>query len=130
MIIDGTLIVTDRIALERPFYSGKHRHHGVNLRVISAHDGDILWISGDLPGSTYDATAARIWQILPALASAGLNALADKGYQGLDDAGNHVITPHKGKSPDSQKAANRAHAQLKTGPSCCTRPRRLLHRIR
>ncbi len=114
VIIDGTLIATDRIAVDRPFYSGKHRHHGVNLQVIATPDGDILWISGDLPGSTHDTAAARIWQILPALARAGLIALADKGYQGLDEAGNHVITPYKGKGkPGSQKAANRAHAQLR-----------------
>lgn len=26
----------DRVAANRPFYSGKHRHHGMNLQVISA----------------------------------------------------------------------------------------------
>lgn len=98
VIVDGTVIATDRIAADRPFYSGKHRHHGVNLQVIATPDGDILWISRDLPGSPHGTTAARIWQVLPALARAGLIALADKGYQGLDETGD-------------QKAANRAHVQ-------------------
>ena len=33
--LDGTLIPIDRVAANRPFYSGKHRHHGMNLQVIS-----------------------------------------------------------------------------------------------
>jgi hypothetical protein len=28
VIIDGTLIPVDRIAADRPFYSGKHKRHG------------------------------------------------------------------------------------------------------
>jgi hypothetical protein len=31
VIIDGTLIPIDRIAADRPFYSGKHHMHGMNL---------------------------------------------------------------------------------------------------
>lgn len=31
VVLDGTLIPIDRIAGDRPFYSGKHRMHGVNL---------------------------------------------------------------------------------------------------
>ena len=33
VVIDGTLIPIDRIAADRPFYSGKHRRHGMNLQV-------------------------------------------------------------------------------------------------
>jgi hypothetical protein len=32
VIIDGTLIPVDRIAADWPFYSGKHKRHGVNLQ--------------------------------------------------------------------------------------------------
>ncbi|GAA3687305.1 hypothetical protein GCM10022267_87720 [Lentzea roselyniae] len=60
MILDGTLIPIDRIAADRPFYSGKHKTHGVNLQVIASPEGEILWVSGDLPGSTHDTAAARI----------------------------------------------------------------------
>ena len=35
-VIDGTLIPIDRVAADRPFYSGKHRRHGMNLQVISS----------------------------------------------------------------------------------------------
>ncbi len=116
VVIDGTLIPIDRIAADRPFYSGKHKMHGVNLQVVASPDGTILWVSGDLPGSTHDTAAARIWNILAALRDAGLIALADKGSHRYDPTGRHVITPYKGPNkPESQKDANRAHARLR-GP--------------
>jgi hypothetical protein len=30
-VLDGTLIPIDRVAADRPFFSGKHRKHGMNL---------------------------------------------------------------------------------------------------
>ena len=112
VVIDGTLIAVDRVAADRPFYSGKHRRHGMNLQVISAPDGEILWVSGPLPGAVHDLTAARIWGILRELAASGLIVLADKGYAG---AGEHVRIPYRGRGkPASQKDANRAHAQLRS----------------
>jgi hypothetical protein len=114
VVLDGTLIPIDRIAADRPFYSGKHKIHGVNLQVIASPEGDILWVSGDLPGSTHDTAAARIWNILAALRDAGLIAPGDKGYHGYDETSTHVITPYKGRNkPESQKDANRAHARLR-----------------
>jgi hypothetical protein len=113
VVLDGTLIAIDRVAKDRPFYSGKHKRHGMNLQVISSPDGTILWVSGPLPGSVHDLTAARIWGIVRELAAAGLITLADKAYTG---AGQHVLTPYRGRGkPESQKAANRAHARLR-GP--------------
>ena len=112
-MIDGTLIPIDRVAADRPFYSGKHRRHGMNLQVIaSSGRGHRVGVRA-LPGAVHDLTAARIWGILRELAAAGLIVLADKGYHG---AGDHIRTPCKGKNkPESQKAANRAHAKLR-GP--------------
>jgi len=88
----------------------------MNLQVIATPDGDIVWVSGPLPGAVHDLTAARIWGILRELAASELVVLADKGYTG---AGDHLRTPYKGKNkPASQKAANRAHAKLR-GPGEC-----------
>ncbi|MFJ9371585.1 transposase family protein [Nocardia sp. NPDC101769] len=110
LILDGTLIAIDRVAADRPYYSGKHRLHGMNIQVIATPDGDIVWVSGALPGSVHDAKAAWIWQIIHELESCGLIVLADKGYQGV--GGLH--TPYKGRNkPESQKQANRAHARLR-----------------
>ena len=93
VVIDGTLIPIDRVAADRPFYSGKHRRHGMNLQVISAPGGEIVWVSGPLPGAVHDLTAARIWGIVRELAASGLIVLADKGYAG---AGEHVQIPYTG----------------------------------
>src|SRR5512135_1956786 len=100
VIIDGTLIPIDRVAADRPFYSGKHRRHGMNLQVIAAPDGEIVWVSGPLPGAVHDLTAARIWGILRELAASGLIVLADKGYAG---AGDHVRVPYRGVASRSRR---------------------------
>jgi len=110
LIIDGTLIPIDRVAADRPFYSGKHRKHGMNLQVIASPDGDIVWVSGALPGAVHDLTAARIWGIIAELAASGLVTLGDTGYFGEDD----IRTPYRGRNkPTSQKDANRADARLR-----------------
>jgi hypothetical protein len=70
VVLDGTLIPVDRVAADRPFYSGKHRRHGMNLQVISGPAGEILWVYGPLPGAVHDLTAARIWGIIRHLAAA------------------------------------------------------------
>ena len=112
VVIDGTLIPIDRVAADRPFYSGKHRKHGMNLQVISGPGGEILWVSGPLPGAAHDLTAARIWGITRQLAAAGLIVLADKGYIG---AGQHILTPYRGRNkprlPESRQLRPRETAR-------------------
>jgi hypothetical protein len=118
VILDGTLIPIDRVAADRPFYSGKHKKHGMNLQVIASPDGDILWVSGALPGSVHDKKAEWIWGVLAELEKAGLVTLADKGYQGSTWA----KVPYKG-----QEQAGTAE----TGQPCSRetpRPRRACER--
>ncbi|WP_054813369.1 IS5/IS1182 family transposase [Nocardia arizonensis] len=110
LVLDGTVIAIDRVAADRPYYSGKHRHHGMNVQVIATPDGDIAWVSDALPASVHDSKAAWIWQIMRELEACGLIVLADKGYHGVEG----LITPYKGRGkPESQKRANRAHAKLR-----------------
>jgi hypothetical protein len=110
VILDGTLIPIDRVARDKPFYSGKHKKHGMNLQVIASPGGDILWVSGPLPGSVHDKKAEWIWGVLYELEKAGLVTLADKGYQGSTWA----KVPYKGRNkPEPQKEANKAHAKLR-----------------
>jgi hypothetical protein len=90
LVLDGTLIPIDRVAADRPFYSGKHKQHGMNIQVLATPDGTPVWTSGSLPGSVHDLKAARIWGILRRLKAADLVTLADKGYVG---AGEHVRVP-------------------------------------
>jgi hypothetical protein len=110
VVLDGTLISIDRVAADRPFYSGKHKKHGMNLQVIASPCGEIGCVSGALPGSVHDKKAEWIWGMLAELEAAGLVTLADKGYQGAP----HAKIPYRGKNkPQSQKEANRTHARLR-----------------
>jgi DDE superfamily endonuclease len=110
VVLDGTLIPVDRVAADRPFHSGKHKRHGINLQVIASPSGDVLWVSGALPGAVHDKNAEWIWGVLAELEAAGLVTLADKGYRGST----YAKIPYIGKGkPESQKEANRAHAKLR-----------------
>jgi hypothetical protein len=80
-IPDGAQIPIDRVADQKPYYSGKHKHHGVNVQVIADAAG-LVWASPALPGSVHDLTAARTYGIIDALTSANVMTFADKGYQG------------------------------------------------
>jgi hypothetical protein len=91
-------------------------------------------VSGELPGSTHDTAAARIWSILAALRESGLIASGDKGHRGYDETRERVITPYEGKNkPDSQKDANRDRARLR-GPGERANAQlkywRILHEVR
>ncbi len=35
VLLDGTLLPIDRIAADRPYYSGKHKRHGMNVQVLA-----------------------------------------------------------------------------------------------
>src|SRR5436190_15124946 len=72
VIIDGTLIETDRVSTPGPtpgvdlWWSGKHHNHGGNVQVISAPDGWPIWTSQVRPGREHDTTAVRTHsEILP-----------------------------------------------------------------
>jgi hypothetical protein len=100
-----------RVAADRPFYSGKHRHHGMNLQVISSPSGDILWVSGALPRSVHDKKAEWIWGVLRELEAAGLLTLADKGCQGSTWASRRK----------KRTALTRSSAPLARGRTPCSR---------
>jgi hypothetical protein len=111
VILDGTLLPIDRIAADTPYYSGKHKRHGMNVQVITDPFGRLLWASAALPGSTHDLTAAREHGIIDALATAGLKCWADKAYQG---AGRHVRVPFRGRRLKRWKRRhNSTHAKIR-----------------
>lgn len=114
-ILDGTLIPIYRVADQKPYYSGKHKRHGVNVQVIADAAGRLVWASAALPGATHDLTVARAHGIIDALTSSNVMTFADKGYQG---ARGSVRTPFKRrrfrpKLSRRQKAVNRAHAKIR-----------------
>jgi hypothetical protein len=113
VILDGTLLPIDRIAADRPYHSGKHRKHGVNVQVIADPFGRLLWASPALPGAVHDVRAARAHGIVDALAETAIQGWADKGYRG---AGGTVRIPCRGRweaLSAGQKAVNRSHAKIR-----------------
>ncbi|WP_329525598.1 IS5 family transposase [Streptomyces sp. NBC_01462] len=113
VLLDGTLLPIDRIAADRPYYSGKHKRHGMNVQVLADPFGRLLWASPALPGAVHDVRAAREHGIVDALAGAGITCWADKGYRG---AGGTVRTPCWGRweaLSTGQQAVNRSHAKIR-----------------
>jgi hypothetical protein len=113
VILDGTLLPIDRIAVDRPFYSGKHKKHGMNVQVVADPQGRLLWASPALVGAVHDVRAAREHGVIEALAEAGITCWADKGHQG---AGGTVRLPYRGRWDSlstGQQAVNRAHAKVR-----------------
>jgi hypothetical protein len=118
LIVDGVNIPTERIAAgytaKQYWYSGKHKRHGAAVQTVAAPDGELLWVSGVLPGRTVDITAARRFKIAEKVV-AFLGLLADLGYIGLHP---QVATGYRRKRgekslPAGRKAANRVHASLR-----------------
>jgi hypothetical protein len=102
LILDGTLISSDRCAGKKTskkgkeidrWYSGKAHHPAGNVQALAAPGGIPLWVSDVLPGSTHDLTAAREL-VLPGARPClqDLPILADSGYEG---AGAGVLVPVK-----------------------------------
>lgn len=102
LILDGTLISCDRCAGTKTskkgkeidkWYSGKAHEPAGNVQALAAPGGMPLWVSGALPGSTHDLTAAR--ELVLPQARPHLNILpflADSGFEG---AGAGVLVPVK-----------------------------------
>jgi hypothetical protein len=94
VLLDGTLIPTRRRAdaANRSNCNGKHKKHGLLFLALTDESGNLAWISPAHRGAASEITAARHDRIAARLAAAGLSALADLGFTGLDpDPGDPVI---------------------------------------
>ena len=133
VIVDGTLIPIDRVARDKPFYSGKHKKHGMNLQVIASPDGDILWVSGALPGSVHDKKAEWIWGVLDELETAGPHRPRGQGVpgqylgegpvQGEEQAGTaERCEPGPREAPRPRRAGERAAQDVEDPPEAALLP--------
>ena len=114
--LDGTLIYTDRCAHRGPngadlWWSGKHKHHGGNIQVLSAPDGWPLWVAQVRPGREHDTTCAKAAEgLIDALERAerhNMPTLTDLGYINLSPAIRHPFKkPKGGELTEPQKAYN------------------------
>jgi len=59
VILDGALIPVGRVARGRPFCSGKHKKHGMNLQVIASPDGSVGGSPGPGPGPSVTGRRCR-----------------------------------------------------------------------
>jgi hypothetical protein len=114
-VLDGTLIPMDRLADERPYYSGKHKQHGMNVQLLADPAGRLVWASPALPAAVHDVSAAWAGGLIDALTVADVKTLADKSYQG---AGGTVLTPFKRRRhrpwlSRGQRDVNRAHSRIR-----------------
>ena len=125
VILDGTLLRIDRVGMgsgrDRPYYSGKHKTHGVNVQVLADPNGRLIWASSALPGARHDMGAAREHGLIDALQTADVRVIADNGYRG---AGFEVPQRRRPADPETgerrrlsrnQKAVNSTHARQR-GP--------------
>ena len=116
MLLDGTLIPTRRRTgtANRKNYNGKHKKHGLLFLALTDEAGNLIWISSARRGAASEITAARHDHLAGRLRAAGLGALADLGFTGLDpDPGDPVIiTGYKStrtsKTTPAQRQANQA----------------------
>ncbi|GAA3463405.1 hypothetical protein J2S66_002898 [Saccharothrix longispora] len=114
-ILDGTLVPIDRATDQKPYCSGKHHRHGVNVQVPADPAGRLVWVSAALPGAVHDLTAARTHGLVDMPTAHEVTTFADKTYRG---AGGTVRTPFKRHATRprlsrGQKAVNRAHARIR-----------------
>ncbi|MFJ5101069.1 transposase family protein [Streptomyces sp. NPDC088554] len=114
--LDGTVIRTDRVAAPGPngadlWWSGKHKHHGGNVQVISAPDGWPIWVSPVRPGREHDTTCARTHGLVDALnrlaSTLDIPTLTDLGYENAGDGFRHPVKkPMGGELDDAQQTFN------------------------
>ncbi|MGW2651382.1 transposase family protein [Streptomyces sp. NPDC001393] len=85
--LDGTLIRTRRRSGDenRKNYSGKSKCHGLLVIAPTDDKGRLIWVSATRPGRTSEITACRHERLTHKLRTAGLRAIADLGFVGLDD---------------------------------------------
>jgi hypothetical protein len=103
--------INDRLAEDRPYYSSKHKRHGVNVQILADTHGRLLWASPALPGATHDLTAARRHGIPTALVKFGVACYADNAYRA---AGPTIAVPFRRKPrrlSANQQKVNTDHAR-------------------
>jgi hypothetical protein len=64
LMLDGTLIPIGRVAADRPYYSGKHRIHGMNIQILTTPDGTPLFTRHAPAGCFTAPISAAVKQLL------------------------------------------------------------------
>jgi hypothetical protein len=132
--LDGTVIRTDRVAASGPnkadlWWSGKHKHHGGTVQVISTPDGWPLWGSPVRPGHEHDATCACAHGLIAALNrladALDIATLTDLGHQNAGVGFRHPVkNPRVANSPTMPRhstPSSEASTAWPNAPTPCSR---------
>ena len=125
-ILDGTLVTIDRVADQKPCCSGKHRRHGVDIRVLADPAGRPVRASAALPGTVHDLTAARTHGLIDMPTAHEVTTFADKAHQGAGarcacrSSATHAPSPVT-RSEGGQPGTRPAFAHSANAPSRCSR---------
>jgi DDE superfamily endonuclease len=125
VLLDGTLIPTRRRSgtANRANYNGKRKKHGLLFLALTDEAGNLAWISCARHGAASEITAARHDHITARLRAAGLGALADLGFTGLDPDLDDPVIITGYKATRARKTTPRPAAG-QPGPVSRPRPRR------
>jgi transposase len=109
---DGTITPCWSYDDHDELWSRKHGTTGFNAQLLCLLNGDAIYVSDPLPGSTHDAKAFTITPVAEIVGNSG-GGIGDKGYQGCD-----LITPRKtppgGELSKTDKANNAVISKLRT----------------
>jgi hypothetical protein len=133
VLLDGMLIPTRHRTgtANRKNYNGKHKKHGLLFLALTDETGNLIWISSARRGAASEITAARHDHLADRLRTAGLGALADLGFTGLDPDPEDpvIITGWKStatrKTTAAQRGANQALSAARTRRARLQRPQEL-----
>lgn len=89
-LVDGTITPCWSYADHGELWSRKHGTTGFNTQLICLLDGEPVYVSDPLDGSTHDAKAFKETPVANIIEKSG-GCFGDKGYQGCGD----IITPRK-----------------------------------
>ena len=93
-LVDGSILPCWSWRGHPELWSGKTKTTGHNAQFLTNLHGDLLWISGPVPGSVHDAESFRRAELPDILKESG--SVGDLGYLGLG-----LITPYR-KPPRSE----------------------------
>src|SRR5690348_17710692 len=116
VVLDGTLIPVDRVAADRPFYSGKHKKHGMNLQVIASRAGTSCGYPGRCParcmtrrpsgsGACWPSWRPRAWSPWPIRATGAARTRRSR------TAGRANRNPRKTPTAPTRNSAHPAKGQ-------------------
>lgn len=114
VLIDGSLVRTRRRSgrEKKSFWSGKHKCHGLLIIALVDSRGRLLWVSAARPGRASEITTCRHNKITERLREAGLGAIADLGFVGLDDQPREDPTIICGYKAAKNRPVTSAHRQV------------------